>query len=89
MGWIVDSAQPGRPRVLEVTRHVLRSLQRAVVETTHTDWPANATTGTAPEPHAEIGGDGVNPRLLLWFGPNHDPILALRRPILLNMVLQG
>ena len=89
VGWIVDSAQPGRPRVLEVTRHVLRSLQRAVVETTHTDWPATTTTGTAPEPHAEIGGDDVNPRLLLWFGPNDDPILALRRPILLNMVLQG
>ena len=69
MGWIVGSAQSGRPRLLEVTRHVLTSLQRAVVETTRTDWPADAVSGTPPEPHAEIGGDDINPNPLTLVRP--------------------
>jgi hypothetical protein len=89
MGWIVGSAQSGRRRVLDVTEHALTSLQRAVAETTQTDWPAETVTGTAPEPHAEIGGDDINPTLLLWYGSMDAPILALKRPILLNMVLHG
>jgi hypothetical protein len=89
MGWIVGSAQPGRRRVLEVTRHVLTCLQRAVAETTHANWPADTATGTPPEPHADIGGDDINPTLLLWYGPKDAPILTLKRPILLNMVLDG
>ena len=48
--WIVASAQPARQRLLEVTRPVLASLQRAVCETTQTNWPAAARATRCPSP---------------------------------------
>jgi hypothetical protein len=85
IGWIVRSDQPGRKRLLEVTHAALASLQRAVCEITRTNWPA--TTEPLPEPHAEIGGDDVNPTLRLWYGPATEPILELAPQLLLNSVL--
>ncbi len=89
MGWIVGSAQPGRQRLLEVTRAALTSLQRAVSETTHTNWPAAAMTDPPPEPHAEIGGDAINPTLRAWYGAEHAPIVEIVPAPLLNSVLQA
>lgn len=40
MGWIVASGEPGRDRLLEVSRAALAELQTAVVETTSTSWPS-------------------------------------------------
>ena len=89
MGWIVGSPQPGRQRLLEVTQAALTALQRAVCETTHTNWPAVTLTDPRPEPHAEIGGDAINPTLRVWYGDERAPILELAPPLLLNSVLQA
>jgi hypothetical protein len=89
MGWIVRSDRPGRQRLVEVTHAALASLQHAVCETTHTNWPAATATAVPPEPHAEIGGDDVNPTLRLWYGPGSAPILELAPRLLLNSVLHG
>jgi hypothetical protein len=85
--WIVASVEPGRERMLEVTRAALASLQRAVVEATGANWPARGVDDPAPEPHAGIGGDAVNPTLGLWYGPERAPILELAPRLLLNSVL--
>lgn len=87
IGWIVRSDQAGRKRLLEVTHAALAALQRAVCETTQTNWPA--ATEPLPEPHAEISGDDVNPTLRLWYGPATEPILELAPRLLLNSVLHG
>lgn len=85
IGWIVRSDRPARQRLLEVTHAALASLQRAICETTQTNWPA--PTAPLPEPHAEIGGDDVNPTLRLWYGPATAPVLELAPRLLLNSVL--
>jgi hypothetical protein len=41
------------------------------------------------QPHAEIAGDTINPRLRLWYGPSEAPVLELKPRILLNSVLHG
>jgi hypothetical protein len=87
MSWIVTSDQPGRQRLLMVTHHVLSSLQTAVATATTTPWPDPRAVHGLPEPHAEIGGDSVNPLLRLWYGPPDTPVLELNPPILVNMVL--
>lgn len=89
MDWIVSSDQPGRQRLLEVAHAALTSLQRAISETTHTNWPAATAAEPLPEPHAEIGGDAINPTLRLWYGPAHAPILELKPRLLLNSVLHS
>jgi hypothetical protein len=85
--WIVRSDQPGRQRLLEMTHFALASLQSAVATTTATPWPAHGPTDQPPEPHAEIAGDTVNPRLRLWYGPSDAPVLEQTPPLLLNMIL--
>jgi hypothetical protein len=70
MGWIVASDRSVRERLLEVTRATLANLQAAVADATSTSWPAKARGVSLPDPHAEIAGDTVNPRLRLWYGPS-------------------
>jgi hypothetical protein len=87
MRWIVTSDQSGRDRLLDVTRAALAKLQTAVVETTSTSWPSDESDTDLPEPHAEIDGDAINPRLRLWYGPSHAPVIELKPQILLNSLL--
>jgi hypothetical protein len=87
MSWIVSSDQPGRQRILDVSQAALASLQSAVATTTATPWPAHGPSDELPEPHAEITGDTVNPRLRLWYGPGDAPVVELAPPVLLNMML--
>jgi hypothetical protein len=87
MSWIVSSDQPGRRRILELTRAALAGVQTAVATTTATPWPGDGPADDLPEPNAEITGDAVNPRLRLWYGPRDAPVLELTPPMLLNMML--
>ena len=89
MSWVVTSGQPGRRRLLEVTQGALADMQSAVAGTTATPWPAPGPVGEPPEPHAEITGDAVNPRLRLWYGPSDFPVLELAPSPLVNMILTG
>lgn len=87
MTWIVSSDQPGRRRLLDVTRAALAGLQDAVASTTGTRWPAHSPGSDLPEPHAAIAGDSVNPTLRLWYGPPDAPVVEHAPPMLLNMIL--
>jgi hypothetical protein len=87
MTWIVSSDQPGRRRLLDVTRTALADLQNAVATTTATPWPGQGPDEDLPQPHAEVAGDDVNPTLRLWYGPSEAPVRELTPPELLNMIL--
>ncbi len=86
LSYIVASARSGRQRILEVTHAALAGIQSAVRTTTAAAWPGQGSDA-APEPHAEIAGDAINPTLRLYYGPSHAPALELTPPMLLNMVL--
>jgi Clp amino terminal domain, pathogenicity island component len=87
MGWIVASDRPGRERLVDVTQTALSDLQNAIVKTAGRSWPSQDDDGPPPEPHAQIAGDHVNPRLRLWYGPSHAPVMEVKPRILLNSVL--
>jgi hypothetical protein len=88
MSWILASHGTGRDRLLTVTNAALVDLQRAVIDTTSRNWPIRGMNDEAAEPHAEITGDDINPRLRLYYGPSSNPVAELTPPILLNSVLR-
>jgi Clp amino terminal domain, pathogenicity island component len=87
VGWIVASDAPGRARLLTIANAALVDLQKAVFDTTSRNWPTRDMNDGPAEPHAEIAGDDINPRLRLYYGPPSDPVVELTPPILLNSVL--
>ncbi len=90
--WIVAETGPARDRLVQATRQALQDLQTAIIDYAREPWPDSPCSGQlhAPEAHAEIVGDDVNPMLRLWYGDRDNPILEVTsRPILLTSVIHG
>jgi hypothetical protein len=81
LGWIVACDGPAQPRLLNLLRSALESLQADIASHAGRPWPTSLVIGQdrLHEVHAAISGD-ENPTLRIWYGEGAEPVLELTSP---------